>query len=71
MKIAIFNINGVNKRLDNLLAWLGDAAPDDNALVQPESRASVAQQGWTDTLRRLRPSGPDLLGVQAAALAGG
>lgn len=28
MKIATFNINNVNKRLDNLLAWLARAEPD-------------------------------------------
>lgn len=28
MKIATFNINGINKRLANLLAWLKDAQPD-------------------------------------------
>jgi exodeoxyribonuclease III len=28
MKIATFNINDVNKRLENLLAWLAKAAPD-------------------------------------------
>ncbi|WP_041413981.1 exodeoxyribonuclease III [Sinorhizobium fredii] len=28
MKIATFNINGVNKRLDNLLAWLAAAEAD-------------------------------------------
>lgn len=28
MKIATFNVNNVNKRLDNLLAWLGEAEPD-------------------------------------------
>ena len=28
MKIATFNINGVNKRLNNLLAWLARAQPD-------------------------------------------
>lgn len=28
MKIATFNINGINKRLNNLMAWLADAAPD-------------------------------------------
>jgi len=28
MKIAAFNVNNVNKRLDNLLAWLAEAAPD-------------------------------------------
>src|SRR5690606_1031162 len=28
MKIATFNINNVNKRLDNLLDWLADSEPD-------------------------------------------
>lgn len=28
MKIATFNINGVNKRLNNLVAWLARAQPD-------------------------------------------
>ncbi|PLU59926.1 exodeoxyribonuclease III, partial [Sinorhizobium medicae] len=28
MKIATFNINGVNKRLDHLLSWLAAAGPD-------------------------------------------
>lgn len=28
MKIATFNINGINKRLENLLAWLHEARPD-------------------------------------------
>jgi len=28
VKIATFNINGINKRLNNLMAWLADAAPD-------------------------------------------
>ena len=28
MKIATFNINNVNKRLENLLAWLGEGRPD-------------------------------------------
>jgi exodeoxyribonuclease III len=28
MKIATFNINNVNRRLDNLLGWLAVAEPD-------------------------------------------
>src|SRR6201995_4190100 len=28
MRIATFNINNINKRLDNLLAWLEKAEPD-------------------------------------------
>ena len=40
MKIATFNVNNVNKRLDNLLAWLAAAAPDVVALQ--ELKASQA-----------------------------
>ena len=28
MRVATFNINNINKRLDNLLAWLSKAQPD-------------------------------------------
>ena len=28
MKVATFNINNINKRLDNLLTWLAKAKPD-------------------------------------------
>jgi exodeoxyribonuclease-3 len=28
MKIATFNVNGINRRLENLLAWLASARPD-------------------------------------------
>jgi exodeoxyribonuclease III len=28
MKIASFNINDINRRLTNLLRWLGEAQPD-------------------------------------------
>ena len=28
MKISTFNINNINKRLDNLMAWLARAKPD-------------------------------------------
>jgi exodeoxyribonuclease-3 len=27
-KVATFNLNNINKRLDNLLAWLAKAEPD-------------------------------------------
>jgi exodeoxyribonuclease III len=44
MKIATFNINNVNKRLANLLAWLEDAAPDVVCLqeLKAEDRAFPA-----------------------------
>jgi exodeoxyribonuclease-3 len=38
VKIATFNINNVNRRLPNLLAWLADAAPD--AVCLQELKAS-------------------------------
>jgi exodeoxyribonuclease-3 len=41
MKIATFNINGVNKRLGNLLEWLGEAAPD--VVCLQELKATDAQ----------------------------
>jgi len=28
VRVATFNINNINKRLDNLLAWLSKAQPD-------------------------------------------
>jgi exodeoxyribonuclease III len=28
VRVATFNINNINKRLDNLLAWLSKAEPD-------------------------------------------
>src|SRR4051794_28756550 len=37
MKIATFNINNVNKRLPNLLAWLRTAKPDAAALQELKS----------------------------------
>ncbi|MEY9625811.1 exodeoxyribonuclease III [Sinorhizobium fredii] len=41
MKIATFNINGVNKRLENLLAWLEAAEPD--VVCLQELKAADAQ----------------------------
>lgn len=37
MKIATFNINGINRRLGNLLDWLADAAPDVVCLQETKS----------------------------------
>ena len=37
MKIATWNINGVKARIDNLLHWLGDAAPDIACLQEIKS----------------------------------
>jgi exodeoxyribonuclease-3 len=45
MKIASFNINNVNKRLENLLAWLSQSQPDVVCLqeLKAEQRAFPAQ----------------------------
>ncbi|MDP9161744.1 MAG: endonuclease/exonuclease/phosphatase family protein, partial [Acidobacteriota bacterium] len=34
MKLATFNINNINKRLDNLLDWLAKAEPDEVSLQE-------------------------------------
>ena len=41
MRIATFNINGVNTRLANLLAWLAEARPD--VVCLQELKATDAQ----------------------------
>jgi exodeoxyribonuclease-3 len=38
LKIATFNINNVNRRLDNLLTWLGEAKPDVVCLQELKAR---------------------------------
>ena len=44
VKIATFNINNINKRLNNLLAWLAKAEPDAVSLqeLKAEQRAFPA-----------------------------
>ena len=44
MKIATFNINNINKRLDNLVAWLAKTEPDIVCLqeLKAEQRAFPA-----------------------------
>ena len=52
MKIATFNINNVNRRLDNLLAWLAVAKPDVVCLQELKAtdkqfpRASIESAGY-------------------------
>ncbi|HTU12530.1 MAG TPA: exodeoxyribonuclease III [Allosphingosinicella sp.] len=52
MKIATFNVNGINARLDNLLAWLAEARPDVACLQElkaPDERfpeAALAAAGY-------------------------
>ena len=57
MKIATFNINNVNKRLANLLAWLRSAKPDVVALQELKAtdkdfpRAAIEKAGYGIALR--------------------
>ena len=57
MKIATFNINNVNKRLANLLAWLRDAEPDVVALQELKAadrefpRAAIEKAGYGIAVR--------------------
>ena len=60
MKIATFNINNVNKRLDNLLVWLHQARPDvacfkkaSDSQVRKETLAGKASH----IFHPLRPNG--------------
>ena len=52
MKIATFNVNGVNRRLANLLAWLAEAEPDAVCLQELKAtdgqfpRAALAAAGY-------------------------
>ncbi|TJX72024.1 MAG: exodeoxyribonuclease III [Mesorhizobium sp.] len=52
MKIASFNINNINSRLDNLLAWLASAKPDVVCLQELKARdtqfplTSLANAGY-------------------------
>ncbi|RUW98485.1 exodeoxyribonuclease III, partial [Mesorhizobium sp. M8A.F.Ca.ET.023.01.1.1] len=52
MKIATFNINNINSRLDNLLAWLATAKPDVVCLQELKARdtqfplTSLANAGY-------------------------
>ena len=57
MKIATFNINNVNKRLANLLAWLREAEPDVVALQELKAtdkefpRAAIEKAGYGVAVR--------------------
>ena len=52
MKIATFNVNGIVRRLDNLLAWLADAEPDIVCLQELKAsdrqfpRSALAEAGY-------------------------
>ncbi len=43
LKVATFNINNINKRLDNLVAWLAKAEPD---VVSLQELKAEQEGGW-------------------------
>jgi exodeoxyribonuclease-3 len=57
MKIATFNVNNVNKRLDNLLDWLGTARPDVACLQELKAtdsafpEAAIKEAGYSAVSR--------------------
>jgi exodeoxyribonuclease III len=50
VKVATFNINNINKRLENLLAWLAKAKPDVVSLQELKAEQEVFP---VDALRSL------------------
>ena len=76
MRIATFNINNINKRLSNLLAWLADTSPDvvclqelkseqqafpENALLNAGYRAVwLGERSWNGVAILARDTNPVL-----------
>ena len=50
MKIATFNINNINKRLDNLIAWLAEAEPDVVCLQELKAEQGAFPMGPLEQL---------------------
>jgi endonuclease/exonuclease/phosphatase (EEP) superfamily protein YafD len=46
LKVATFNINNINKRLDNLLAWLAKAEPDVVSLQELKAEQEAFRGMW-------------------------
>jgi endonuclease/exonuclease/phosphatase (EEP) superfamily protein YafD len=46
LKVATFNINNINKRLDNLLAWLAKAEPDVVTLQELKAEQEAFRGMW-------------------------
>src|SRR4029077_8825487 len=68
MKIVTFNINNINKRLENLLAWLRAAKPDVVCLQELKAtdrefpRAAIEKAGYGAVWRGQRSwNGVDIL----------
>ena len=55
MKVATFNINNINKRLDNLLAWLAKVQPDVVSLQELKAeQEDFPVNAATDELKSVR-----------------
>jgi exodeoxyribonuclease-3 len=77
MRIATYNVNGINARLTNLLEWLGEAAPDIVCLQElkaPDEKFPAApiraagygaiwhgQKSWNGVAILTRGGGPDTM----------
>ena len=53
VRVATFNINNINKRLDNLLAWLAKAEPDVVSLQ--EVKAEQGKLGCVNKMQATKP----------------
>ncbi|MDP3253506.1 MAG: endonuclease/exonuclease/phosphatase family protein [Hydrogenophaga sp.] len=61
MKIATYNINGVNGRLTRLTHWLATAEPDVVCLQEIKTASATfphEAQGWTDAIAKKHPGKP-------------
>jgi hypothetical protein len=55
VKVATFNINNINKRLDNLLAWLAKAEPDEFDRHEEERTRRIILRGFSVGKSRVLP----------------
>jgi exonuclease III len=56
MRIATYNVNGINGRLGNLLGWLDETAPD---IVYLQELKAPDEKFPAPALRATAPSGTD------------
>ena len=50
MRLATYNINNINKRLDNLMAWLAKAEPDVVSLQELKAEQGACPMNALRTL---------------------
>ncbi len=54
VKVATFNINNINKRLDNLLAWLAKAEPDVVSLQELKAEEEAFPVSSSRRIKKVR-----------------